>query len=82
MDTAPWYGNGSRSEHLLGKILADVPRKAYFISTKTCIYGFESKTVKDTRNYESTKAAQSVLESLERLKLDYVDLLYVSFMVG
>ncbi|VDO26636.1 unnamed protein product [Heligmosomoides polygyrus] len=33
VDTAYWYGQ-TRSESILGKILAKVPRKAYYISTK------------------------------------------------
>ncbi|PIO66648.1 oxidoreductase, aldo/keto reductase family protein, partial [Teladorsagia circumcincta] len=33
IDTAYWYGQ-SRSESILGKVLSQVPRKAYYISTK------------------------------------------------
>ena len=33
IDTAAWYGFG-KSERVLGKALADVPRQAYYINTK------------------------------------------------
>ena len=33
IDTAPWYGHG-KSETVLGKALADVPRQAYYLNTK------------------------------------------------
>jgi aryl-alcohol dehydrogenase-like predicted oxidoreductase len=51
--------------------------KAYFISTKACNYGHGINPLPDKYNYEAAAAVRSVDESLERLKLDYVDLLYV-----
>ncbi|KAJ1362911.1 hypothetical protein KIN20_022632 [Parelaphostrongylus tenuis] len=34
IDTAYWYGH-ARSESILGKVLSKIPRRAYYISTKS-----------------------------------------------
>lgn len=33
IDTAPWYGHG-KSEMVLGEALRDIPRQAYYLTTK------------------------------------------------
>lgn len=35
IDTAPYYGQGE-SESVIGRALQGIPRKAYYIATKTC----------------------------------------------
>ncbi len=33
IDTAPWYGHG-KAESVLGEALRDIPRQAYYLTTK------------------------------------------------
>jgi L-galactose dehydrogenase len=70
IDTAPFYGEGD-SEVNIGKILKDIPRKAYYIATKTCRYKFKGPEQFDF-SYERTM--KSIDESLQRLGVDYIDL--------
>jgi D-threo-aldose 1-dehydrogenase len=74
LDTAPLYGSG-RSERLLGAALADVPRERYVLSTKVGrvldpdgSWHFDFSRDGALRSFES---------SLERLKLDRVDIVLV-----
>ncbi|XP_010271542.1 PREDICTED: L-galactose dehydrogenase [Nelumbo nucifera] len=68
-DTSPYYG-GTLSEKVLGKALQalGVPRSDYIVSTKCGRYveGFD---------FSAERVTRSIDESLERLKLDYVDIL-------
>ncbi|KAL5457400.1 hypothetical protein EMCRGX_G034652 [Ephydatia muelleri] len=73
IDTAYWYGQGA-SEHFIGNALKGVPRERYFIATKVARYEKEATRMFDFSAEKVTKSAQ---ESLERLQLDYVDLLQV-----
>lgn len=73
IDTAPWYGNG-RSEALLGKALADVPREAYYIATKVGRY---KPDIEHMFDFSAEKALSSVEESLKLLGLKYVDVIQV-----
>jgi len=73
IDTAPWYGHGL-SESVLGRALKDVPRGAYYISTKVCRYHPGTLEMFDF-TYERTIA--SVHESLARLQLDYIDVIQI-----
>ena len=70
IDTAPFYGQGE-SELNIGKILKEVPRKAFYIATKTCRYERSGPGQFDF-SYERTM--KSVDESLTRLGVDYIDL--------
>ncbi|KAL6545852.1 hypothetical protein OROGR_009726 [Orobanche gracilis] len=69
-DTSPYYG-GTLSEKMLGKALKalGVPRNEYIVSTKCGRYieGFD---------FSSERVTRSIDESLERLQLDYVDILH------
>jgi D-threo-aldose 1-dehydrogenase len=74
IDTAPLYGVG-RSERLLGQALAGVPRDSYVLSTKVGrllepdgIWRFD---------FSRDAALRSLESSLERLKLDRVDIVLV-----
>ena len=73
IDTAPWYGQG-RSEEVLGAALADVPRGAYYLATKVGRYDLETAGMFD---FSAERVRRSVLESLARLRLDYIDLIQV-----
>ncbi|CAM8899206.1 unnamed protein product [Rhodiola kirilowii] len=68
-DTSPYYG-GTLSEKILGKCLQalNVPRSEYIVSTKCGRYasGFD---------FSAERVTKSIEESLERLQLDYVDIL-------
>ncbi|KAM7479066.1 hypothetical protein LguiA_027279 [Lonicera macranthoides] len=68
-DTSPYYG-GTVSEKALGKALKamGVPRSEYIVSTKCGRYaeGFD---------FSAERVTRSIDESLERLQLDYVDIL-------
>ncbi|KAK4744952.1 hypothetical protein SAY87_011264 [Trapa incisa] len=68
-DTSPYYG-GTLSEKMLGKALKAVgkPRNEYFVSTKCGRYieGFD---------FSAERVTRSIDESLERLQLEYVDIL-------
>ncbi|XP_033103153.1 L-galactose dehydrogenase-like isoform X2 [Anneissia japonica] len=76
IDTAPWYGNG-RSEMVLGKALKNIPREAYYISTKVCRY---KPDVSQMFDFSAERTLQSVDESLKRLSLNYVDIIQVHDM--
>ncbi|XP_076066809.1 uncharacterized protein LOC143040060 isoform X2 [Oratosquilla oratoria] len=73
IDTAPWYGNG-RSEEVLGKALATVPRKSYYIATKVGRY---EPAVERMFDFSAERVFKSIDRSLELLGLDYVDVIQV-----
>ncbi|PAV56212.1 hypothetical protein WR25_01289 [Diploscapter pachys] len=73
IDTAYWYGQ-SRSELILGKVLAKIPRKAYYISTK--VGRFELDYAR-TFDFRADKILESLTNSLMRLKLTYIDICYI-----
>ncbi|KAG6425002.1 hypothetical protein SASPL_115425 [Salvia splendens] len=68
-DTSPYYG-GTLSEKMLGKALKalGVPRNEYIVSTKCGRY-------KEGFDFSAERVTRSIDESLERLQLDYVDIL-------
>lgn len=73
IDTAPFYGAG-KSEKFLGKVLKDIPRKAYYIATKVCRYTLDVETMFD---WSSKKTRESVNLSLKTLGVDYLDVVQV-----
>lgn len=86
-DTAPFYGNGS-SERRVGKSLGKYPRSAFSISTKVgklLVPGTsnEPSTYVDVDpfvpvfDYSGAAIRKSLEESLTRLGLDSVDMLYI-----
>ena len=74
IDTAPMYGVG-RSERLLGEALAGVPRERYVLSTKVG----RLLEPDGTWHFDFSRdaALRSLESSLERLKLDRVDIVLV-----
>jgi aryl-alcohol dehydrogenase-like predicted oxidoreductase len=59
---------------VLGKALKEIPREKYFLSTKVGRYG---KDGVNTWDYSARRATESVYESMERLNVDYIDLINV-----
>jgi aryl-alcohol dehydrogenase-like predicted oxidoreductase len=68
IDTSPYYGRGM-SEVLLGVALRDVPRDRYLLSTKLGRYAPQHF------DFSAKRVAESVDVSLERMKLDHIDII-------
>jgi aryl-alcohol dehydrogenase-like predicted oxidoreductase len=73
IDVSPYYGH-LKAEKTLGKALKNIDRSRYYLSTKVGRYGRDGVNCWD---YSAAGAKESVYESLERLNLDYVDLINV-----
>ena len=73
IDVSPYYGY-YKAETVLGKALKDIPRDKYFLSTKVGRYGENGHNVWD---YSAQRVTQSVYESMERLNIDYIDIINV-----
>lgn len=73
IDVSPYYGH-LKAETVLGKALKDIPRDKFIISTKVGRYG---KDGVNTWDYSAKRAKESVYESMERLHVDYIDLINV-----
>ena len=68
IDVSPYYGR-TKAETILGKALVGVPRDKYYLATKVGRYdiaGFD---------FSAERVVASVDESLERLGVDYIDLI-------
>ena len=68
IDTSPYYGRGM-SEVLLGVALRGVPRDRYLLSTKLGRYAPQHF------DFSAKRVAESVDVSLERMKLDHMDII-------
>ena len=77
-DTAPLYGQG-RSEELVGKALAGVPREQYLISTKVGRVLEEDAGGKRSIRFDFSRdgVMRSLESSFKRLNIDYVDMLHI-----
>jgi aryl-alcohol dehydrogenase-like predicted oxidoreductase len=73
-DTAPSYGNGE-AEKRLGEALARLPRLDFIISTKFGIYW--SGPGRRERDFSADNVHRSIDASLERLKLQKLDWLFL-----
>lgn len=73
IDVSPYYGH-YKAETVLGKALKEIPRSSYTLSTKVGRYGKEGV---NTWDYSGKRAKESVYESMERLNIDYIDLINV-----
>lgn len=73
IDVSPYYGH-YKAETVLGKALKILPRDKYYLSTKVGRYG---KDGVNTWDYSGKRAQESVYESMERLNIDYIDLINV-----
>lgn len=73
IDVSPYYGH-YKAETVLGKALKELPREFFLLSTKVGRYG---KDGVNTWDYSAKRAKESVYESMERLNIDYIDLINV-----
>jgi aryl-alcohol dehydrogenase-like predicted oxidoreductase len=69
IDTAAYYGRGM-SEMLLGQILPEFPRDQYVLSTKLGRYA------PNHFDFSAKRVAESIDVSLERMRLDYLDMVF------
>lgn len=69
IDTAAYYGRGM-SEMLLGRLLPDIPRDSYTLSTKLGRYAPKHF------DFSAKRVAESIDVSLERMGIDYVDMVF------
>ncbi len=67
IDTSPFYGRGM-SEMLLGRVLPEIPRDQYNLGTKLGRYAGQHF------DFSARRVAESVDISLERMKVDHLDL--------
>ena len=73
IDVSPYYGH-FKAEIVLGKALKNIERGRYYLSTKVGRYG---KDGVNSWDYSGKKAKESVYESIERLNVDYVDIINI-----
>lgn len=73
IDVSPYYGH-YKAETVLGKALKDIPHDKFILSTKVGRYGEDGK---NTWDYSADRVTRSAYESMERLNIDYIDILYV-----
>jgi aryl-alcohol dehydrogenase-like predicted oxidoreductase len=70
---SPYYAH-LKAETVRGKALREIPRDKYYLSTKVGRYGQDGV---NTWDYSARRATASVYESMERLGVDYIDLINV-----
>lgn len=75
-DVAPAYG-ATRAESVLGAALRGVPRDRFLLSTKVGKYTAPGAYGRDTFDYSAGRIRSSLAESMERLGVDYVDIVYL-----
>jgi aryl-alcohol dehydrogenase-like predicted oxidoreductase len=73
IDVSPYYGY-LKAEIVLGKALKEIDRNLYYLSTKVGRYGQDGHNSWD---YSAKRAVDSVNESMDRLNVDYLDLINV-----
>lgn len=73
IDVSPYYGH-YKAETVLGKALKEIARDRYYLSTKVGRYGENGVNMWD---YSAKRVTDSVYESMERLNIDYIDLINV-----
>lgn len=73
IDVSPYYGY-LKAENVLGKALKEIDRNRYYLSTKVGRYGKDGENHWD---YSAKKSKESVYESMDRLNIEYIDLINV-----
>ena len=73
IDVSPYYGY-YKAETVLGKALKDIQRDKFILSTKVGRYGEDGH---NTWDYSAERVTRSVYESMERLHVDFIDLINV-----
>jgi predicted aldo/keto reductase-like oxidoreductase len=74
-DTANGYQNGN-NETMLGNLFKDYPRNSFFLATKVKAAGMDREG-KPTSETTAEDFLSKFNTSLSRLKMDYVDILYI-----
>jgi len=75
-DTANGYQNG-RNEEMLGGFFSSLPRESYILATKVKPAGVDSRTGLPSKDTTADSFLQMFEVSLSRLKMSYVDILYM-----
>lgn len=78
LDTAHYYQRG-RNEEMVGNVIKGLPRESFYVATKGRANAIDRAAMQDAESVpdETTESFIEKLElSLERLGLDYVDILY------
>lgn len=75
-DTAHSYQRG-KNEEMLGEVFQNYPRDSFVISTKVEPESYDKRTGELGNNVTSKAFLDRLDISLKRLKMDYVDILYV-----
>ena len=75
-DTANGY-QGGKNEEMLGEVFKDYDRDRFILATKVKPAGAERRTGLPTAETTAEDFLQKFEESMSRLKLDYVDILYM-----
>lgn len=73
IDVSPYYGH-LKAEIVLGKALKNLDRSRYYLSTKVGRYGKDGINYWD---YSAKKAKESVYKSMDRLNVDYIDIINI-----
>lgn len=74
-DTANGYQNGN-NETMLGNVFKDIPRDSFYLATKVKAAGMTREGL-PTAETTADDFLAKFSESMSRLKMDYVDILYV-----
>src|SRR6056297_2622514 len=69
IDTAAYYGRGM-SEIMLGRMLPEIPRESYFLSTKL------GRFAPQHFDFSARRVAESIDVSLERMGIEYIDMVF------
>jgi len=75
-DVAPAYG-GTVAETVLGKALKGISRDRYFLSTKAGKYTALGSYGADELDYSPARIRTGLEESLQRLGVDYIDIVHL-----
>ncbi|MCU0459928.1 MAG: aldo/keto reductase [Bacteroidales bacterium] len=75
-DTAHGYMNG-RNEEMLGNYFSTIPRESFVLATKVKPAGVDSRTGLPSKETTAEAFLSMFNLSLSRLKMDYVDILYM-----
>lgn len=76
IDVSPAYG-ATKAEQVLGAALRDVPRDRYVLSTKVGKYTKPGCYGCDTFDYSAKRVRASIAESMKRIGVDYIDIVYL-----
>ena len=73
IDVSPYYGH-YKAETVLGEARRQIPRDQFILSTKV---GRHGENGVNSWDYSAERVSRSVYESMERLGIDYIDLINV-----